>query len=358
MTHPSSAKKLERLLAIDVGAGTQDILVYESDKPMESCFKLVLPSLTSIIAGRIKDATRQRKDIFLTGNLMGGGPSVSAIKKHLKAGLRVLATPSAAKTIRDDPAQVRSMGVEIVAEAPGADVLTIHTRDVDLPALRQVLSLFDVPLPELFAIAVQDHGELIGGGSNRKFRFQHWQGFVEAGGDIGLLVYREVPQYLSRMRAVQRDTPGAIMMDTGSAAVWGALCDPEVAAHQEEGLIVVNVGNQHALGVLLRRERVWGLFEHHTVLMDTAKLRDHVDRLRLGTLSNEEVFADHGHGAFVHAEYSTSRPFEFVTVTGPNRSMAAPLGYHMAAPCGDMMLTGAFGLVAASRRLLEGPHKS
>src|SRR5712691_990290 len=33
-----------RVLAIDVGAGTQDILIYESDKTPENCFKLVLPS--------------------------------------------------------------------------------------------------------------------------------------------------------------------------------------------------------------------------------------------------------------------------------------------------------------------------
>jgi len=31
--------------------------------------------------------------------------------------------------------------------------------------------------------------------------------------------------------------------------------------------------------------------------------------------------------------------------------MAAGLGYYMAVPYGDMMMTGAFGLVAAARRL-------
>ena len=38
--------------------------------------------------------------------------------------------------------------------------------------------------------------------------------------------------------------------------------------------------------------------------------------------------------------------------TGPQRQMAADLGYHFAAPYGDMMLTGSFGLVTATRRLL------
>ena len=358
MSYTSGQQKVDRLLAIDVGAGTQDILLYENDRPMENCVKLVLPSMTSIISRRIQEATRQGTDVFLTGNLMGGGPSVSAIKKHLKLGLRVLATPRAAKTIRDDPAEVTSMGVEIVAQPPTGDMLTIETLDVDLTSLRRALALFDVRLPELYAIAVQDHGELLGGGSNRQFRFQHWRRFVEAGGDIGALAYQEVPEYLTRMKAVQRDVPGAIMMDTGSAAIWGSLCDPVAAAHQDEGLIVVNVGNQHIIAVLLQGERIWGLFEHHTVLMDTAKLADHVERLRSGTLTNAEVFADHGHGATIHPEYLALDPFKFVTAVGPNRSMAEPLGCHMAAPYGDMMLTGAFGLVAATRRLLEGVYES
>jgi uncharacterized protein (DUF1786 family) len=345
---------VDRLLAMDVGAGTQDILLYESDKPLENCVKLVLPSRTTIVAGRIKEATRRGKDVFLTGNLMGGGPSVSAIKKHLKAGLRVLATPRAAKTIRDDPVEVVGMGVEIVDQPPRHGVVIVETCDVDLSALRQALALFDVQLPALYAIAVQDHGELIGGGSNREFRFRHWERFVEAGGSITALAYRKVPDYMTRMKAVQRDVPGAVMMDTGSAAIWGALCDRQAAAHQEQGLVVVNVGNQHVVGVLLQGERIWGLFEHHTVLMDTAKLDDHVQRLKSGALTNAEVFSDNGHGAAIHPDYSTLNPFGFVAVTGPNRGMAEPLGYHMAAPYGDMMLTGAFGLVAATRRLLEG----
>ncbi len=350
----ATLQKIDRLLAIDVGAGTQDILLYEADKPIENCVKLVLPSMTSIVAGRIEEATIQGKDLFLTGNLMGGGPSVSAIKKHLKEGFRVLATPVAAKTIRDDPQQVRSLGVEIVEQVPSGDFATVRTRDVDLSALRHALAAFDVQLPEVYAVAVQDHGELIGGGSNRRFRFQHWERFVGAGGNMSDLLYREVPDYLTRMKAVQRDAPGAFMMDTGMAAVWGALRDRQVAAHRERGLIVVNVGNQHTIGVLVRGERVWGLFEHHTVLMDTAKLGDHVDRLREAALSNAEVFGDNGHGATIASDYLTLDPFEFVTVTGPNRHMAESLGYYMAAPYGDMMLTGAFGLVAATRRLLEG----
>jgi len=132
----------ERILAIDVGAGTQDILLYERGKPMEASIKLVLPSQTEIVARRIRRATRAGRDIFLVGNLMGGGPNVSVIKRHLRAGHRVYATPRAAKTVRDNLRQVEEMGVQIVKERPPG-ALSIETRDVDLKALA---ASYDLPL--------------------------------------------------------------------------------------------------------------------------------------------------------------------------------------------------------------------
>jgi uncharacterized protein (DUF1786 family) len=339
----------KRILAIDAGAGTQDILLYESDKTMENCVKMVLPSQTTIVAGRVRQATARGEDVFLTGNLMGGGPCVSALKKHLRAGLAVYATPLAAKTIRDNPREVEALGVQIVEEAP-TEALNIRTGDIDLAALSRALALFDVELPQRYAIAVQDHGETLEG-SQRRFRFQQWQRFVEHGGHTVELAYLEVPPRLTRMKAVQADVPGAMLMDTGSAAIWGALCDENVAGHQGDGLIVVNVGNQHTIGFLLREERVWGLFEHHTVLMNPDKLAAYIDSLQEGTLTDDEVYGDNGHGAYVHPDYPGDGSFRLVTVTGPNRAMAAGMGYYMAVPYGDMMMTGAFGLVAAARRL-------
>jgi uncharacterized protein (DUF1786 family) len=203
----------------------------------------------------------------------------------------------------------------------------------------------------MVAIAVQDHGECLHG-SNRLFRFSLWREFVEGGGNMLDLAYRQPPACYTRMLAVQQDSPGAILMDTGPAALWGILEDDVASRHMGEGFIAVNVGNQHTLAVLVRGERILGLFEHHTVLVDAEKLARLVNRLRAGALTNDEVFEDHGHGAFVGPAYDPSDGFDFVAITGPRRQMAADLGYHFAAPYGDMMLTGSFGLVTATRRLL------
>lgn len=338
------------LLAIDVGSGTQDVLLYAGGQPVENCVKMVLPSSTTIVAGRIRRATAEGREVFLTGNLMGGGPCVGAVADHLEAGLAVYATPLAAKTIRDDLRQVESMGVRVVEQAPPGAV-PIYTRDVDVETLGRSLALFDVELPDRFAIAVQDHGESLEE-SQRRFRFRHWERFVVAGGHLLDMAYPgPLPEYFTRMIAVRSDVPGALLMDTGAAAIWGAFCDERVAAHRSEGLVVVNVGNQHTVAVLVREERVWGLFEHHTARMDTGKLARYVAALQAGTLTNEEVYDEHGHGALIAPDYPGDGVFDFVTVTGPNRHMANGLGYYMAVPYGDMMLSGAFGLVAVARRL-------
>lgn len=344
-----------RILAVDVGAGTQDILLWEADRSMENNVKLILPSWTTILARRVRRATEEGRPIFLTGNLMGGGPIVSAMKRHLRAGYPVYATPRAALTIRDNLDQVRERGYTVLPEGEGppdgGDLLTLHTRDIDLDVLARVVSPFEVSLPDAVAVAVQDHGECLEG-SNRRFRFQLWRDFVQSGGRIVDLIYRKPPACYTRMLAVQRDAPGAILMDTGPAALWGILEDRRAAAHQERGFVLVNVGNQHTLGVLLRGERILGLFEHHTVLMDSKKLGRLVEGLRAGTLTDDEVYADHGHGAYSHPDYAPGDGFDFVAATGPRRQMANGLGYAFAAPYGDMMLTGCFGLVAAARRLL------
>ena len=347
----------DHIIAIDVGAGTQDILLWEDGQPMENNVKLVLPSWTTILARQVKQATRDGRPVFLTGNLMGGGPLVSAMKRHMQAGYAVYTTPRAALTVRDNLDQVRERGYTIVEEPPDApDLLTLRTRDVDLEALSSALAPFGVAVPETVAVAVQDHGECLEG-SNREFRFRLWREFVERGGALLDLVYHEPPACYTRMLAVQQDAPGAVLVDTGPAALWGILEDERAAAHRDEGFILVNLGNQHTLGVLLRGERILGLFEHHTVLMTPTKGRSEkldalVEKLRAGTLTHEEVFGDHGHGAFVGPEYIPDSGFSFVAVTGPQRHLAADLGYYPAAPYGDMMLTGSFGLVAATRRLL------
>jgi uncharacterized protein (DUF1786 family) len=219
--------------------------------------------------------------------------------------------------------------------------------DVDLGALSKALSPFEVVLPRSYAVAVQDHG-FSPHGSNRMFRFRQWREFLAQGGDLDKLWYTEPPDYLTRMKALQLVLPGALVMDTGAAAILGALCDPLVAEKTGKGVVVLNLGNQHTVGSLVFDSKIVGIYEHHTGCLNVAKLQDHVNRFRQGALSDDEVFADQGHGCAVLPEAGDMSPFATVVATGPQRHLAKSLGYYFAVPYGDMMLSGCFGLIRAA----------
>src|SRR5258707_8207860 len=109
-----------RIVAVDVGTGTQDILLFESGKTIENCFKMVMPSPTVIVAERIRRATERGQPILLTGVTMGGGPSHWAARDHALAGYAVAVTPEAGRTFDDDLAMVEQMGFEIIDEPEAA----------------------------------------------------------------------------------------------------------------------------------------------------------------------------------------------------------------------------------------------
>jgi uncharacterized protein (DUF1786 family) len=340
-----------RILAVDVGAGTQDILVYDSRMSIENCAKLVMPSQTQVIARALRQATQRQVPIHLTGHVMGGGASSDAVLEHLHAGLRVTASSSAARTLHNDLDRVERMGIRITEEPiPGSEVIWLC--DIDLDALRSLLDRFAVSMPPIFAIAVQDHGYLPGEGG-REFRYEYLQSLLSGGGDILDMVYRQPAEYMIRMRAITSALPGALVMDTGAAAVLGALGDPLVAQQaRSSGAVIVNIGNMHTFGIALRGRKVHGLFEHHTGGITPDVLGRLVARLQAGVLTHEEVVENGGHGAAFGPQYRESEPFGFVAITGPNRHIARSLNYHEAVPHGDMMLAGPFGLVEATLQRL------
>ncbi|MDP9264697.1 MAG: DUF1786 domain-containing protein [Chloroflexota bacterium] len=340
-----------RVLAIDIGAGTMDTLLYDPSEPMENAVQLVLPSATAIAGKRIAAARERGRDVFLHGNLMGGYHTTNAVWRHLEAGLRVYATELAARTVHDDLDLLRRRGVRVVEDTPDGAV-PIEFRDLDLPRLAAALAPYDVTLPPTVAVAAQDHG-FSPSYSNRLFRFDHWRRYLVPGATLAHHVWRQPPGYMTRLRAIQDDVPGAIVADTGAVAVLGALEDERVADEARTGACIVNVGNQHTLGLLVRGEELFGIVEHHTESVDTPKLERLIARLIGGTITHDEVFDDDGHGALILDAYRDLESFSFVAVTGPNRHLAKPLGWYEAAPHGAMMLSGCFGLVRGVERLRE-----
>jgi len=102
-----------KILTVDVGVGTQDIMFYDSTQPIENSPKLVMPSPTKIIANKIR---KSNEDLFINGETMGGGPVNRAIKDHIEKGYNVYMTEYAARTVRDNLEYVKSTGINIVSE--------------------------------------------------------------------------------------------------------------------------------------------------------------------------------------------------------------------------------------------------
>jgi len=339
-----------RILVIDVGTGTQDILVFEAGTVIENAVQLIMPSPTALVAERIKQATQDRVDLVLTGVTMGGGPDHWAVEAHLRSGLNVYATPDAARTFDDDLDRVAAMGIRIVDGSEGANgVRRLELRDLYMAELMQALRAFGVSTVfDAVAVAVFDHGAAPPGVSDRRFRFDYLREQVDRG--IGLegfgFLAAEIPARMTRMHAVAATWTGPeplFMMDTGPAAILGALDDAAVAA--ADPVVVLNLGNFHTIAALLDRRRIGGLLEHHTGELTRPKLEHYLDALAAGTLSNDQVFDDMGHGA-LELGVVTRSP-KRLAVTGPRRGLldGSRLHPHLAVPHGDMMLAGCFGLL-------------
>jgi uncharacterized protein (DUF1786 family) len=341
-----------RILTIDVGTGTQDILVFEAGTVIENSVQLIMPSPTVLFADQVKEATAKRLPLALTGVTMGGGPLAWAVEAHLKAGLPVTATADAARTFDDDLERVAAMGIRVVdpTDVPqNGSVCRLHLHDYWLNPAIQALKAFGVPpVFNAAAVAVFDHGAAPPGYSDRKFRFDYLRAQVDRGARLEQFgfVSNGIPERMTRMAAVARTwrhVEPLFVMDTGPAAVLGALDDERVRA--AEHALVVNVGNFHTLAFLLDRGRIRGLFEHHTGELTREKLERYLEQLAAGTIRNDEVFNDMGHGALELGPPGWTP--EIVAVTGPRRSLleGSRLKPYLAVPHGDMMIAGCFGLL-------------
>ena len=325
-----------KILAIDIGTGTQDIYLFNSNLDMENNFKLVVPSPTMIIHRQVNLATERGDPVLLTGVTMGGGPAGWAIEAHLRSGLKVYATPDAARTVNDDMEVVTRMGIELVSEDEAVrlpdSVQRIHLQDFDFAAITHVFNIFGVDLNQLAAIAVGvfDHGNAPPDISDRKFRFDYLDERIQTLNKLSAFAFRaeDVPSIMTRLLAVVNsakniDTP-LMVMDTAPAAVLGATLDRNVS--NRDRIIIANVGNFHTLAFRLGPHGIEGLFEHHTGLVDLEKLEILLCGLADGSLRNQDVFADQGHGALVY-DKSPLRLGENdydVVVTGPRRSIFSP----------------------------------
>jgi len=334
-----------KILAIDVGAGTQDIMLYDTDYPIENSIKMVMPSPTKIIAKRIRE---HHNDLIITGNTMGGGPVNSAIENHIKRGYKVLMTENAARTVRDNLEKVKMLGVGIIPEKEEHPELgRIELKDIDLESIKSALSQFDVKLDfDYIGIAIQDHGYMEGIG-DRNFRFMKIKEKLNIPRYPEEFAYYDIiPKYFTRMHGVLKTLKGykPTIMDSKFASICGATYDPFVK--KLNSYIAIDIGNGHTLAAALENGKIIGVFEHHTNSLDPEKMEKLIGKLINGTITHKEIHDDGGHGAWTQAPINN---YKYTVATGPQRRILEKthLNVHYAAPAGDVMMTGPVGLIKA-----------
>jgi len=350
-----------RILAIDIGAGTQDILLYDDAKNIENCIKMVLPSPHLIFAEKIKAATLRKQDVFVNGDIIGGGAFAAALRTHVEKGFRAFMTETAAYTIRNNLDQVRSMGIEITNSLPQnftGQSLTI--KELDLKWLELFLLSFNERLidVDIISVAVQDHGVSPISISNRKFRIQKMRERLEDNARPENLAFteREIPSYFLRMKSaahtLKKQLPKCevLVMDTSPAAILGCLEDPMVK--ETDLVLATNVGNGHTMAAIIKEHKIIGIVEHHTNMLTPQKMEHLLIQFANGRLSNEEVFKDNGHGLFYLDNPPNFSQIKKFVATGPNRSILAgtALPVYFVAPAGDVMMTGPIGLVEVAKK--------
>ena len=369
-----------KILTADIGTGTQDIFLYDSNLDIENGFKLVLPSPTMMIHHRVKRMIAARTPLLFTGHQMGGGPSSWAIEEAARAGCPIYMTPSAATTLNDELNNVEALGIKIIpedeVEGLRLKVESLELKDFDLELISKTFSDYGVSLKDLGAVAVAvfDHGNAPAGVSDRQFRFDYLDERIKVKNSLASFIFpsTEIPKIMTRLQAVADSAPNLdcplFVMDTAPAAVLGASFDPVVAKRKQK--IICNIGNFHTLAFRLGEKGIEGVFEHHTGEIDLPKLESLIRKLADGSLKHQDVFDDMGHGALIYSDDA----FEFgkddfdVVVTGPRRSIfltedrrrkteihhpsSSVLRPYFATPFGDMMIAGCFGLLAGTADIM------
>ena len=336
-----------KILAIDIGAGTQDILLFDSKKKTENCISLVLPTPSKFFTEKLKTI---ESHVYIYGDTIGGGSLGKAILRHIQKGYRVVMEESAAYSIRNDLDEVKSMGIGVGKKPETNRFQELEIREVNLPLFEKFLSNFGEDLQvDVIAVAVQDHGVSPKGVSDRAFRFENMERMFRKDNQPETLHFLEgsIPDCYLRMKSAvtavkKTSSVPVLVMDTCFSAILG--CLDEVTGPS----LIVNVGNGHTIAALLLERKIEALYEHHTHELTSKKLENDLRLLIRGELNGKKVFEENGHGAI------TLKPFHekvSVVVTGPNRDIFKGTSFKFiyAAPGGNTMMTGPMGLVRAAQ---------
>ena len=346
-----------RFLMVDIGAGTMDVLWYDTEADLH--YKAVVKSPVRTIAEK---AAAIPGNLLVTGCEMGGGPITGLLKQRAQQD-EVVMTSSAAATLHHDPEMVKSWGISIVGDDQGEDFCrdkkyqSLILEDLEAERLRRIVEGFGVPFEfDAVVVCAQDHGVPPPGESHLDFRHNMFTDFLAKNPHPHALLFEadEVPEALNRLGSLAQSarsfpTAEVFVMDSGMAAMLGGSMD--VLAKHKQHVLILDVATSHTVGAALLGDEIAGFFEYHTSDISLARLEQLMRDLCDGNLEHGQVLKEGGHGAYVRKAVGFDA-VDVIIATGPRRRLveASKLPMEFGAPYGDNMMTGTVGLLEALRR--------
>ncbi len=348
---------MSRILLLDIGAGTMDVLYYDSTADLH--YKAVVRSPVRTVAEHIADLSG---NLVVTGGEMGGGPVTDVLRERARTGKVVMSTSSAA-TLHHDPDVVRSWNISIVSDSEAenlqqqSEYSSATVTDIDPGRIEQIVESFGVSFSfDVVAVCAQDHGVPPAGISHLDFRHRMFQDRLDNTPYPHTLLYpgQDVPATMNRLTTIARSaerlpTNEVFVMDSGMAAILGASLDTQAA--RCDRLVVLDIATSHTVAAALEKGEICGFLEYHTRDITLDRLESLLRELTDGSLSHDQILEEGGHGAYIRKHFGF-RSTEAVIATGPKRRMLrnSRLSITFGAPFGDNMMTGTVGLLEAIRR--------
>jgi uncharacterized protein (DUF1786 family) len=347
----------KRLLMIDIGAGTMDVLYFNLETGLH--YKAAVKSPVVYLA---EEVSRLSGHLIVSGCEMGGGPISRALIQHASKH-DVYMTQSAAATIHHDLDRVRANGIQIVNDNQADFYINqsgythFITHDVELERLQHVVEGFGVPFAfDIIGVCAQDHGVAPIGVSHLDYRQRLFKQRLDISPFAFSLLYakEEIPDTFNRLRAIAQsacrlEPTEVFVMDSGMAAILGASLDP--LARNCDHIIVLDVATSHTLAAVLSHNEIAAFLEYHTHDLTLTKLENLIKALADGNIDHQQVLKEGGHGAYVRKAVGF-KTIEAIIATGPKRRLLknSSLDIQFGGPLGDHMMTGAVGLLEAIRR--------
>lgn len=348
---------MSKFLIMDIGAGTMDILCYDTESGLH--YKAVVRSPVLTLAEKAESLPG---NLIITGTEMGGGPIARVLRERAKKA-EVIMSVSAAATIHHNLEKVRSSGIKIVDDGEAENIrnekgykfLTIG--DLDLERLKNIIKGLGVPFSfDVVGICAQDHGVPPEGISHLDYRHDIFKARLDENPFPHTLLFKhnEIPVTLNRLISIAESagmlpTDEIYVMDSGIAAIIGASMD--FRARSKEKVMIADVATSHTLGAAMIGEEIAGFFEYHTSDITRERLEALLEDLADGKLEHKQILKERGHGAYIRKAIGLQAA-EIIIATGPKRNLVedSRLSIVFGAPLGDNMMTGTVGLLEAIRR--------